>query len=251
VSVGLDYKYANNFLVFGAPQITETPTEIFQFALSYSGAMRDPYGASMFLGQFYYSPGGVTSLNTDHDFNQARFNATADYFYGRLLARRETMLKFLPWTRPRGQESYASWIVTGTAQFANGNLLPSEQLGLGGYQSVRGYDERILNTDQGYLFSTEFRTPSFRPLADWCGWGWADDSMQFVPFFYDLGYGYNVDTLPGEKTGFLLSSMGVGLRYMARKNLEVRFDYGWQLNKLDPALEPIRSRAHVGVMLKF
>jgi len=45
--------------------------------------------------------------------------------------------------------------------------------------------------------------------------------------------------------------MGCGLRYVARKNLEVRFDYGWQLNKLDPKLEPITSRAHVGVSLKF
>jgi hemolysin activation/secretion protein len=251
VSFGLDYKYANNFLVYGAPQANETPVEIFQFALTYSGALRDPYGASIVVGQLFYSPGGVTSLNNDKAFSQAQFDAKADYVYGKLVAKRETMLKFLPWTYVKGQESYFSWILNGTAQFANGNLLPSEQLGLGGYLSVRGYDDRIVNTDQGYLFSTELRTPAVRPLADWCGWGWADDSFQFLPFFYDLGYGYNVHPLPGSQTSQLLSSMGCGLRYVARKNLEVRFDYGWQLNKLDPKLEPITSRAHVGVSLKF
>lgn len=36
-------------------------------------------------------------------------------------------------------------------QLASTNLLPSEQMGLGGYNSVRGYLERQVNVDNGLI----------------------------------------------------------------------------------------------------
>ena len=56
-----------------------------------------------------------------------------------------------------------NWIVRLSGQLASTELLPSEQLGTGGTDSVRGYDPRVINGSQGVLASTELRSPCFSP----------------------------------------------------------------------------------------
>ncbi|MBI5383406.1 MAG: ShlB/FhaC/HecB family hemolysin secretion/activation protein [Verrucomicrobia bacterium] len=238
VAFGLDFKSADNNLNLGVFQAHNAPTEIFQFALGYSGIVRDFLGETRLGAQFYFSPGGVTSKNTDAAFAQSRLFAESQYVYGRLQAERQTRLP-----------ANFTWLVRIGAQRADGNLLPTEQFGLGGYATVRGYHEREVNTDNGWNLSQELRTPEFSPLANWCKWAWVNDKMQFLGFF-DYGAGKVINSSPSDVfTSRELAGAGFGLRYTARKNLELRFDYGWQLKRYKEI--DYASTWHLAAMLKF
>ena len=238
-SIGLDFKHNDNNLFFNEVSFVNTPTEIFQAAAGYSAILPDPWGQTSLSIQGYFSPGGVTDLNTDEAFNLARPQAKADYIYGRFNAERVTRLP-----------GDFSWIVRGIAQVANGNLLPSEQLGMGGFSTARGYEEREANGDQGYFFSNELRTPAvsiihlFTQKFPW------DDRVQILGF-WDYGEVGNINLLSGEKPHYRFSSVGPGLRYTMSRHLSLRFDYGWQL--LDSGLNPNgqHSRGHIGVVATY
>jgi hemolysin activation/secretion protein len=47
-------------------------------------------------------------------------------------------------------------------QLATGELLPLEQMGLGGLDTVRGYRQDLLLTDNGVFASAELRYPIYR-----------------------------------------------------------------------------------------
>ena len=108
-----------------------------------------------------------------------------------------------------------------------GGVAPSEQLGFGGYDSVRGYDEREVNGDEGFLFSTEVRTPTIG-IGDLCGFPAFQDQLQFLAF-WDYGAANNHTLLPGEASETPLSSVGFGIRYTINTYLSLRYDYGFQL----------------------
>ena len=238
-SVGLDFKSSQNNLFFNEVSFVNTPTEIFQVAAGYSAVLPDKLGQSSLSLQGYYSPGGVTEKNTDEAFNQARPLATANYLYGRLNLERVTHLP-----------GDFSWIIRGIGQLANHNLLPSEQLGMGGYASARGYEEREGNGDQGYFISNEIRTPTlnishlFTKNPAW------EDKVQLLAF-WDYGEIQNVDLLASEKPHYWFSSVGPGLRYSMSRHFSLRFDYGWQLLTSGLGPEGQHSRAHLGLVATY
>src|SRR5262249_56794921 len=96
-----------------------------------------------------YSRDGMSSHNNNDDFTQSAPGATADYGYARGEVRRETILpgRFSLYNRIAGQ-------------YSPQKLVPSETFGLGGFATVRGYNERVVNGDGGFLISTEIRTPA-------------------------------------------------------------------------------------------
>ena len=252
-SIGLDFKSSENNLFFNSVSFVNTPTEIFQIAVGYSAVLPDPLGRTSAGIQGYYSPGDVTDKNTDEAFNLSRPGAEANYAYARFNLERVTVL---PWN--------FTWIIHGGAQIADGNLLPSEQLGMGGYATARGYEEREGNGDQGYLISNELRTPPFSVL----GFLSKEDpdaqtsilhpARKTAPLeekiqllaFWDYGQVSNVELLSGEDAHIVFSSVGVGIRYSLSRHLALRFDYGWQL--MDTGLgSPDNSRGHLGVTATY
>lgn len=129
-----------------------------------------------------------------------------------------------------------------TGQWADTNLMPTEQLGFGGFNSIRGYDMRLVNGDSGYIVNLELRT-------DPVGFGLGkcrSDQFQML-MFCDIGGAMNHTLLPGEPSHVDLSSIGFGLRYSIAPNLAVRFDYGWQLHHLHP--DPVSSRPHLAIVI--
>src|SRR5262249_40509221 len=84
----------------------------------------------------------------------------------------------------------ATWVMRLTGQTSDTNLIPSEQLGAGGDDTVRGYDERAANGSVGFLASQELRSPAFallnpaRPDSGPSEW---DDAFQILAF-WDYGY---------------------------------------------------------------
>jgi len=108
-------------------------------------------------------------------------------------------------------------------QLANTALVPLEQFSVGGVQSVRGFRQDALLTDNGFLASAEVRLPLLRVEE-------VQGVLQVAPFV-DLGVGWNNDTEnnpnPEQQT---LVGLGVGLQWQMN-NLTARIDYGIPLTE--------------------
>ena len=141
-----------------------------------------------------------------------------------------------------------SLVLKATAQFANGNLLASEQLNLGGYDGVRGFEDRFGRGDGGLLLSAELRTPSLSLLAH-VGCKRLKDDLQLLAF-YDYGAANVHDPLPDENRNFAISSAGLGLRYSIAEHISVRADYGWVIEDGDQT-DAGKGRAHIGVTVTY
>ncbi len=98
-------------------------------------------------------------------------------------------------------------------------------MGIGGYGTVRGYDERQYNADQAILSSLEWAFPSW-PLLSLFNRRKISDAMHLL-LFADGAYGTNY----GENTGTYLLSAGPGLRYTFAPYLALRLDLGFRLHE--------------------
>jgi hemolysin activation/secretion protein len=235
-ALGFDFKRSNNNLLAGGTPVITSDTDVDQFVLSYSGALPDRYGNTSAGLEVYYSPSGLSEFNHSSDFNALRTGANSHYFYGRLNVARITRL---PWN--------FSWLVSAWGQYSTERLLPSEELALGGYNTVRGYDERVLLGDTGWIVNNEIRSPTI-PLANILNVPGVTDQLQLLGFF-DYGYLHVINAQPGEPANPTLYSTGVGLRYSLRHNFSVRFDYGFPLT--EKGLNERLSRMHLGALLSF
>ena len=113
---------------------------------------------------------------------------------------------------------------------------------------MRGYDEREVNSDQGYVVNIELRAPEFRP-AKRLGLSKVDDPMQVLAF-WDFGCGYDHTLLPGEPATTRLSSVGIGIRYTISTHVSARADYGRQL--ATTGLDALNGgRADVGIVISY
>jgi hemolysin activation/secretion protein len=215
-SFGPDYKYNDNSLEFGGAGAGTTLVDVDQLAFVYDGALTDPYGQTSIDETLYYSPGNWGGNNNDHAFDTSHPGASSHYVYDTFTLQRVTKLP----------ENF-SLLLRGTLQYSDSNLTPSEQLGFGGYDTVRGYGEREVNADEGYIFTTELRTPPLS-LGNLLGWSHVQDQLQFLAF-WDTASANNYRLLPGEVNEIALSSVGGGVRYTINTYVSVRFDYGFQL----------------------
>lgn len=238
--LGFDFKKANNALAFGGLQVFDTTTDVVEWSLGYNASLNDRFGKTTFRGTGFFSPGAVTGQNTTSSFQRTRAGASARYVYGRFELNRTTRLPL-------------DFLLVNVLvyQRSDSNLLGSEQLGFGGFDTIRGYDTRVLNTDHGTILSNELRTPpislfSSLGLKKWTRGG---DKLQFLGFA-DYGVGSNKRRLPGEKSSTVLFGAGPGLRYMIAPYLSVRADYGWQLRKAETRRRDA-SRWHVAAVVSF
>ena len=213
LTAGVDYKWSNNDLAFGGTQVFSSPANIAQGMVSYTGSRTDPNGSSEGSITFFLSPGGIGGLNNDRDFAVQRSGASAAYDYFQASF---TRLERLP-------RDYALSLTT-LGQYSADRLLPSEQFGLGGATSVRGYDERIVNGDSGISEQLELRSPSLHLL------GKVPDRTQFLLFF-DAGRDWVRAPIAGERD-FTLVSAGPGVRLNIGQHGTIKADYGWQLERL-------------------
>ena len=238
---GVDFKSSTNGVaifntVFSAPG--NAPFNIFQLTAGYNASVRDDWGITSGEAGVYYSPGNVSGWNTTQQFNQVVTNSCASYVYGRFNFNRTFLLPY-------------NFTFSGNfnGQISSSPLMPSEQYGIGGYNTVRGYDERSANGDQGYIINAEFRTPPgsiFKIFGDQT----VDDSLQFLAFF-DYGYVEDIRPVAGtpEQTVFLMS-FGPGIRYNIDRFVTVRFDWGFQLHQA-PIGSVTGSRAELSATVAY
>lgn len=129
--------------------------------------------------------------------------------------------RFFAW---QGQAQWARLLAPETllllrlnTQLTSKRLLPIEQFGLGGQDSIRGYRQDFLLTDNGAFVSAEVQIPILR-LSE------IDSTLQVIPFV-DFGVGWNSSGRenPDPNT---LAAVGLGLRWSQGSRLSIRLDWG-------------------------
>lgn len=118
------------------------------------------------------------------------------------------------WTRLLDRDTLL--LVRGDVQLSDRSLVPLEQIGIGGVETVRGYRQDALLTDNGFWFSTELRLPILRT-------GRGTGVVQLTPFV-DVGTGWNQgETALDPNT---LIGAGIGLLWRQGNNFSARLDWG-------------------------
>ncbi len=114
------------------------------------------------------------------------------------------------------------WLLLGRfyAQIAGGPLPIIEQFSMGGIDTVRGYGQNQLVTDNALLGSLELRIP----LTE-------DPSILQLTPFIEGGTGWN-NLLPDPNPA-TLGGIGIGLRWLVVSGLTIRLDYGIPLVSLE------------------
>ena len=128
--------------------------------------------------------------------------------------------EFFAW-RGQGQwvrllQRDALLLVRGDVQLTGDDLVPLEQIGIGGQETVRGYRQDALLTDAGALLTAELRWPVLR-VPEIRG------LLQVAPFV-DVGIGWNNGTPDPDPNG--LVGLGLGLIWQQGDNFSARLDWG-------------------------
>ncbi|NEP39643.1 MAG: ShlB/FhaC/HecB family hemolysin secretion/activation protein [Okeania sp. SIO2H7] len=117
----------------------------------------------------------------------------------------------------------AVFLIRGDLQLAPEAIVPLERIGIGGFDSVRGYRQDSLLTDSGAFVNAEFRYPLLRTRD-------REGILHVVPFF-DIGTGWNSeDDSPDPAT---LVSVGIGLNWEYSDRINARIEWGIPLVEVE------------------
>jgi hemolysin activation/secretion protein len=236
LSVGLDARsYDNDCEIgsFGAAGCGPSGVDValLPLSLGYAGEVQSPTRSFGFSASVAHNVGG----SSERTFAEARAGAPKRY----------TVLRA---SASAGLELPAGFGLRGrlSAQYSPDALVPGEQFGLGGADSVRGYYERELAGDSGFTATLEGLGPPLRhSLA-------GEDATLRPLVFADYGRISNREDavcLDGETT-CTLASVGVGARLAVGKRATARLDLAYALE--DGSRKDADSfRGHVAVQLGF
>jgi hemolysin activation/secretion protein len=111
------------------------------------------------------------------------------------------------------------FVARASGQVADRSLVTLEQFVIGGVETVRGYPENEVVTDNGVVGSVETHIPVIQQQDR--------DVLQLVPFV-DVGYGENAHR--PSSAAKLLSSAGIGFLYNPSSHLNAYLYYGIPFN---------------------
>ena len=152
------------------------------------------------IGYFHNLPGGAKNGTTD--YAASRPGANRNWYAWRASAAADR--KFA-----------RSWLFRSrlTAQLSRDALISGEQLGFGGADSLRGFNERAVASDSGAVASLEVWAP---PL-------WRGITLLG---FVDGGYGTREKTQTGDPKTLSVASVGIGGHWRANEHLTMTMDWG-------------------------
>ena len=117
-------------------------------------------------------------------------------------------------------------LLRGDVQVSTNPLLRLEQFGLGGQDTIRGYRENVLLTDNGASASAELRFPIL-------GLPKQNALLQVGPFV-DLGFVWNNSGNPDPAPDpNFLAAAGLGFRFQMGDRLSARLDWGFPIINID------------------
>lgn len=209
---GADYRaYQNLVTPVGGnfnfvPDITVHP-----LSLTYSGALRQQQrDLSFYFNYTQNIPGGNDGTGTD--FKNSRTEARAAYRMWRFGG---------VYSRELGKEW--QFRVKADAQYSGDALISAEQFGLGGAESIRGFNERYTSNDRGHRSNWEIYTPDLGAV-------FGDESRLRFLAFYDTGQVGRNKRQPGELARVGLDSAGFGVRFSFRNHLTIKADFAQVLH---------------------
>lgn len=245
--VGFDWKSTNNDLVVGKIPVSRNDATILQLVGGWK-ARADYCNNHIRAEAFVYlQPWHFGSSMTRRAYDPLRPGASLCYLYLNAFAH------YL-WNDPR---TLMGLDVKLRGQVSTAALLPIEMLGLGGVYSVRGYEERAINVDDGVIFNFEIRSPKLAICGRMQNFAGANDGLAIIAFF-DLGAGHLIKTVTaeeiasygqtaskdnpclscpreacprgeGQPADYFLVGIGPGFRYDIGHWLHARFDIGFPL----------------------
>ncbi len=233
---GFDYKYVTNALFFVAElnptgvfnTIVNVTQEMLGYFMEYNSC---PHQAT-FQVELYGSPVEWLSHQSTQDYGSLRAHAKPHYFYGTVAV---GDIYIFP-----NRMSVAALV---RAQGATGALVPSEQFKLGGYNSVRGYEESVFISDNGVIANFELRSDHFTLLKK------REDQLTLLAFV-DYGWGYNYYPFDGLEKTAILWGVGPGVRYNIHPYFNFRCDYGFKLHKVKFDDNKL-GMLHIGAALSY
>jgi hemolysin activation/secretion protein len=229
-ALGLDYRaYKNNVTFLDATQQLIPDITVRPVSYTYTGRLSQ-VGRDLSFSVSYArniaggAKGGVT------DFENARPGATGRYSVTRAGV---VFSQLLP--------SDFIMRAVANAQQTHDLLVPGEQFGMGGSDSVRGYYERETASDVGRRFSLEGYGPD---IGSWIGSTWRARAL----VFYDAARGH--DNIPERGPENKLGSFGLGLRASQGKSFAFRLDVARVTQDAGTRLDG-EYRAHGAVAYSF
>lgn len=234
-SWGFDWKRTNNSLEFGALPVFSKNVNLTQLMASYNIGYQTNNLTTSFEVEGFASPLRWLPDQSNADYQSLRLYSKYKYFYAR--SSFALTYHFHRWF-------YYNIYMRGQA--ATRNLLPSEEYGVGGYDTVRGYKEREVNGDSAFVANFEL-THSPVALSRMFGIESAIDSLQLLAFL-DYGAAFIHQAAPGQKKNYHLYSGGPGLRYKIGPWVSVRTDWGFQLH---PVAGGPRQRLHFQAIASY
>jgi len=227
LSAGIVYRYFEDQIALLNTAMDPRDSTVLPLSVALSYSARKPDfldGRNFATAQFIYNcfAGGSSSLQ------EWRTGTDDNYMIGRVQVAR---LQPVFGTRSPTEKQIHQWILflKAEGQYASCPLIPAEQLGLGGYNTIRGYTTRGFSGDNGIYGTVEFRTPVLLDLVSKTFGRTSTrnplDRIQFVTFM-DAGYLETIDPLPGAEASEMLMSAGGGIRLAMTQYSQLRLDVG-------------------------
>ncbi|CAD73243.1 conserved hypothetical protein-possibly heme/hemopexin utilization protein huxB [Rhodopirellula baltica SH 1] len=231
LQLGFDFKSTDNNLEFAGSTVSDSAADLFQISLKFDRIIRgdQPEEYALLRMETFVGPGGgMSGPHSSDAFNTIRPGTSPDYIYGRLRMEESRYVG-------RNYQLLSRF----TGQVTSERLLFSEMLGIGGYDSLRGFDQREFNADHGWIANFEFGPRTKR-------WGCDRTPRVLRTYgFADLANGYLDNPVAGENAYEFAMSTGVGARFQMSDVLIARGDYGVGLVDLDGSSRS--NRFHFGV----
>ncbi len=209
-SIGHEWRagieFRNNDYLF--PDDSSQTVKFFQIETGWKGRRADRYGTTRLDAALIYSPGQGVLGSEDEDFISLGASG-AQSLIARLDAERSLKLG-----------EYGLLLGRMRAQWADSDLLSSDQLSAGGGNRVRGFDETVGYASDGVLASIELQSRVFQMAwaGDWLGVCFVDGALLRRDSLADAGE---------------LLSAGVGLRWRYDDHVSAKLDLGFPLTYPD------------------
>jgi hemolysin activation/secretion protein len=210
LTYGLDYRaYQNQVAPEGMPDSLVPDVTVHPISLTYSADWRATgQDLSFYLNMTQNIPGGNDGQDEDFKELGARFGVgTAGY---RLYRGGFNYVRAV-----KGDWQFRANL---SAQYTDDALVAAEQFGIGGADSVRGFNERYASNDKGHRATLEAYTPDVAKRV-----GFGDGRVRFLAF-YDTGALRRNYTQPNEQEAVNLDSGGFGVRLSHKNYLTARLD---------------------------
>ena len=209
LSTGMDYKRFREGTSLGS-DIENNPVKYWPATAQYNASWLGKSWQTLLTGAAVLNVRGLSS--NPQRFDNKRDGSSGNFTYFRGSAEHTQGV-------PAGLQLYAR----GQGQYSASPLVGSEQFTVGGFDTVRGYQEAQAAGDYGFAGTLELRSPALLKSGGMDG---------RVLAFSDIGRALVKGSLPDQKSHFHLLSLGGGVRLKFLDHLSGSADLGLPLTSV-------------------